>query len=108
MNIRKWTRPGTDEVRYYFDLKFGGARFLSFDANRLLSGRWIGRSDDGMAHIYAKTQAGSGYCRTEDGEWLDAKFGIEGKTFEEWEAMFAACQTGGGNFSEARYMKLDA
>lgn len=106
MNIRKWSRPGTDEVRYYIDNRFGGAPFLSFSANRLLDGRWIGRDDDGMAHVFTKTQHGSGYCRSEDGKWLDEAIGVAGKTFAEWEATFEACLTKSGNFSIARYMKV--
>jgi|SRR6185437_5516531 len=107
MQIRRWQKPGSDEVRYYFDLRFGGAPFLSYSANGLLCDRWIGRDEDGMAHIFAKTQHGRGACRTEDGDWLDRAFGLEGKTFDDWERIYGACLTKRGRFSIAQYAKID-
>jgi len=106
MQVRKWTKPGTDEIRYYISCRFGGAPFLSNSANRLIDGRWIAKGDDGMAHIYTKTQHGRGACRTEDGDWLDKAFlGSEPVTFSKWEATYEACLTKSGNFSVAKYMK---
>ncbi len=106
MNIRKWSKPGTDEIRYYFDMRFGPAPFLSHENNYLLSGRWIGCDDNGLAHIYTKTSGGFGRCRSEDGDWLDtAFFGSDPITFTGWEKIYNSCLTKSGNFSVAKYMK---
>ena len=104
MKICKWQRPGTEEVRYYLDTRHAGAPFLDYRANQLLAGRWIGRSEDGNAHVFAKPRHGTGACRTVDGDWLDKAFGLS--TWAAWEATFAACQTASGNFSLAKFMKL--
>lgn len=112
MNIRRWSRPETDEVRYYFDTKFGGAKWMTAQANRMLVGRWIGKADDGsgghVARIFAKTIHGCGRCRTEDGPDLDSAFFFHKTlTWEEWESQYQACLTKGGNWSSKKYMKLD-
>lgn len=98
-NIRKWTKPGSDEVRYYLDCGFGGFSFLNRHENQIADRRWIGKADDGAAHVYAK--GATGRARGEDGPWLDEVFCLT--SWQAWEATFAACQTKGGNFSVAKF-----
>lgn len=101
MQIKRWTKPGSDEVRYYISTRFAGAPFLSFRDNGRIDGMWIGNLN-GEAHVMHKTVHGVG-CATERADGLDERFGLT--TWAEWEKAFNACLTKNGNFSVAKFMK---
>lgn len=103
MRLNKWNGP--NEVRYYFDLKFGGCNYLSGWENRALIGRWIGSDADGKAVSFKKTQTGYGACRGEEGEHLDKRLGYAGMMFADFQELYNRSLTPAGNFSEARFFK---
>ena len=105
MNLNKWNKPNSSEVRYYFDTKFGGCKYLSYSENAALRGRWIGSNAEGKAVSFVKTQFGTGSCRGEDGAHLDERLGYAGMTFEAFERLYASSLTASGNFSESRFFK---
>lgn len=103
MQITRWTKPNSEEVRYYISTRFGGAPFLAFRDNARVDGMWIGEFD-GSALIMHKTQHGTGRA-WERADGLNEKFGLT--TWEAWEKAFAACQTKSGKFSMAKFMKYE-
>lgn len=105
MRLTKWTKPGTNEVRYYFDVRFGGCKYLSRSENAALSGRWVAADDAGLAVSWQKPQHGIGMCRGEIGGHIDSRLGIAGMTFAAFEALYDASLTESGNFSEVRFFK---
>jgi hypothetical protein len=104
VQITKWQKPGSDEIRYYISCRFGGAPFLSYRDNCTIDGMWIGKDSDGNAHVYHKTIHGTGHA-TERSWHLDQSFGLT--TWGAWELSFDSCLTKSGRWSEARFMKYD-
>lgn len=103
MQIKKWVGP--TEVRYYFNLKFGGCKYLNGSENRCLIGRWIGSDEDGKAVSFRKIQSGFGRCRGEEGQHLDERIGYVGMMFADFAELYDRSLTPAGNFSEARFFK---
>lgn len=103
MQISRWIKPGTNEVRYYISTRFGGFPFLNFSQNSKINGMWIGEFE-GKAKIMHKAQYGAGRA-WENAIGLDECFGLS--SWEAWETAFNVCQTKSGNFSVAKFMKYE-
>lgn len=106
MKLNRWTRPGSSEVRYYVDMRFGGSPYAGRSMNRILCGYWLQADNKGNTVAYTRGIHGQ-VCRGEDGKFVLDFFGAVDLPFAKFEERFNASLTKGGNFSEHRYFKTE-
>lgn len=106
MKLNCWTKPGTTEVRYYIDTRFGGSPYAGRSLNGIMGTYWLQADERGMTIAMHKGARGAA-CRGEDGLDVLAFFGAINLPFADFETRFNASLTKGGNFSESRYFKGD-
>lgn len=104
MKLNRWQKPGSEEVRYYVDTRFGGSPFVGRSVNQMLPGYWLQADADGLTAAMHRGHHGQP-CRGENGKFVLEFFGAVGLPFAEFEKRYAASLTKGGHFSEARYFK---